>query len=402
MKNFGKFLLAVTVFLGISFFNPASGEAAATDSTPMYRMYNPNSGEHFYTENRLERNDLQSVGWNYEGIGWYAPVTGNPVYRLYNPNNGDHHYTLSASERDNLVKIGWRDEGVGWYSDPNQSVPLYRAFNPNVNTGSHNYAVTWTEQQDLINRGWHNEGIGWYGVEAESFQTTYVNHRGDTYNAPENSLPAFRQANAPAVETDLKLTKDRQWVLMHDDTLDRMTNGTGAVSDYTLAELSNFKIDQGTNVGSYAAAELKIPTLEDYLAICMVANKVPFLELKDATATTEDLQKVFEALAKYGFSSDNAKIISFNYEQLQLASQINPDFAYLYLVYEINQETIDASLQLGNQPGIDSYYPQVTSTAVRKARNAGLTVGTWTVPESQFSDMQDMRVDYVTTDQAPR
>lgn len=58
--------------------------AADIGSIEMYRKYNPNSGEHFYTSQVNEKNNLVSLGWNYEGIGWYAPSTGDPVYRLYN------------------------------------------------------------------------------------------------------------------------------------------------------------------------------------------------------------------------------------------------------------------------------------------------------------------------------
>lgn len=77
----------------------------AAASLPMYRLYNTNSGEHFYTKTLSERDHLRSVGWRYEGIGWQAPADGKPVYRLYNPNAGDHHYTLNAGERDHLKKL---------------------------------------------------------------------------------------------------------------------------------------------------------------------------------------------------------------------------------------------------------------------------------------------------------
>lgn len=84
----------------------------------MYRLYNPNSGEHFYTASAYERDSLKKIGWHTEGIGWYSPEKGlgKPVYRLYNKNAGDHHYTLSVYERDSLMKIGWRAEGIGWYA----------------------------------------------------------------------------------------------------------------------------------------------------------------------------------------------------------------------------------------------------------------------------------------------
>ena len=133
--------------------------------TPMYRLYNPNSGEHFYTSNPAERSNLISIGWNDEGIGWYAPSHSNtPVYRLYNPNAGEHHYTTSLAERDNLLSLGWNDEGIGWYSDDYERVPLYRQYNPNEFANNHNYTTSRAENDWLVSLGWQAEDIGWYGV----------------------------------------------------------------------------------------------------------------------------------------------------------------------------------------------------------------------------------------------
>lgn len=136
---------------------------AAAASVPMYRLYNPNSGEHFYTKTTSERDYLRSVGWRYEGIGWQAPASGNPVYRLYNPNAGDHHYTLNAGERDHLKKVGWRYEGISWYS-PSSGTPLYRLYNPNAKAGAHHYTPITSERDQLKKLGWRYEGIAWYAV----------------------------------------------------------------------------------------------------------------------------------------------------------------------------------------------------------------------------------------------
>jgi hypothetical protein len=130
----------------------------------MYRLYNPNSGEHFYTNGTDERDYLASIGWNYEGVGWNAPSSSNtPVFRMYNANGGEHHYTTSADERDYLVTMGWSFEGIGWYSDDNQEVPLYRQYNPNQFSCNHNYTTSEEENNILIDAGWQYEGIGWYG-----------------------------------------------------------------------------------------------------------------------------------------------------------------------------------------------------------------------------------------------
>lgn len=199
---------------------PATAEAA-----PMYRLYNPYSGEHFYTASTAERDHLDSIGWNYEGIGWDAPDTGDNVYRLYNPNSGDHHYTLSANERDMLVNVGWRYEGVGWKSaDPKDGVPLYRQYNPYASSGSHNYTASKTENDYLASIGWNAEGIGWYGTKSSN-------------NGSSNSGSASSQPSKPAhTHTWVNHTATRQvWVSNWVDVPDYSTQRVGVGTKYIFA-----------------------------------------------------------------------------------------------------------------------------------------------------------------------
>lgn len=153
----------------------------ADNTADVYRMYNPNSGEHFYTEDYTERDHLLSVGWRYEGIGWTAPLedvnASKPVYRVYNPNQGLHHYTMNLDEKNGLVALGWRDEGIGWYSDSIETVPLYREYNPN--NGNHNYTTNADEDKHLVSVGWRQEQIGWYGVNDPD---TTITHPVTIYN----------------------------------------------------------------------------------------------------------------------------------------------------------------------------------------------------------------------------
>ena len=181
-------------------------DASFLQTVDMYRLYNPNSGEHFYTANVAERDMLISVGWDYEGIGWIAPNMSNvPVYRLYNQYGGEHHYTTNVAERDALVAGGWNYEGIGWYSSEgigwytstgtplvtytdddyaasvlmmagwvptgdgwySGDVPktaLYRQYNPNAFANNHNYTTSLGENDYLVSIGWQAEGIGWYGL----------------------------------------------------------------------------------------------------------------------------------------------------------------------------------------------------------------------------------------------
>ncbi|WP_257589921.1 hypothetical protein [Lactococcus lactis] len=83
----------------------------------MYRLYNKNTGEHFYTRSAFERDSLIKGGWNNEETGWTAPTSGTAVYRVYNPNakGGNHYYTASRYEADNLVKGGWKFGKIQFY-----------------------------------------------------------------------------------------------------------------------------------------------------------------------------------------------------------------------------------------------------------------------------------------------
>lgn len=148
-----KWVKSVSIILVAFAMVALTQEVQAADGVGMYRLYNPNSSEHFYTSNVAERNHLVQVGWKYEQGAWLAPSTGNPVYRLYNPNSGDHHYTMDADEKDALVKLGWRYENIGWRSGG--SLPVYRLYNPNAKkAGAHHYTLSKPEADQLVRAGW--------------------------------------------------------------------------------------------------------------------------------------------------------------------------------------------------------------------------------------------------------
>lgn len=91
-------------------------------------------------------------------------------------------------------------------------------------------------------------------------------HRGDWRNAPENSLQAYKLAmemGVDVIEVDLKMTKDSVLVIMHDQTIDRTTDGRGKPSDYTLAQLQQFHLRDGLRVPT----KHTIPTLEEVMLL---------------------------------------------------------------------------------------------------------------------------------------
>ena len=91
---------------------------ASDDTLPVYRLYNPNGNEHFFTIDKEEAETLEECGWISEGIRFHAYDTdseqGVHLYRAYNPNDGHHFFTTDKAEQDYVVSLGFRDEGIGW------------------------------------------------------------------------------------------------------------------------------------------------------------------------------------------------------------------------------------------------------------------------------------------------
>lgn len=135
------------------------------------RLYNPNSGAHFYTIDKDEANMLIGLGWRGEGMAWESPFNlGTPVFRLYNPNSGEHFYTIKLAERNMLMGNGWNYEKVAFRATAGPTNycgrPVYRVFNPNAGPykSSHVYTVNYNEVDNLTRQGWRDEGkVFWVG-----------------------------------------------------------------------------------------------------------------------------------------------------------------------------------------------------------------------------------------------
>lgn len=135
------------------------------DTVPVFRLYNPNNGEHLFTQLVIESDVLIDAGWSFEGIAWYSPFSGIPVFRLYNPNSGEHFYTIAQNESSFLVSNGWTFEGTVFNSDIQEYRPVYRLYNPQaINAGGHFYTTNASEKETLEKGGWIYEGICWYGI----------------------------------------------------------------------------------------------------------------------------------------------------------------------------------------------------------------------------------------------
>ena len=131
---------------------------------PVFRLYDPFNGDHFYTINGAEENVASEYGYSLEGVIGYAPAFGasgtGPVYRLYYPPTGEHFYTNNAAEEMMAVSYGYRYEGIGFdvLTSSGTGLPLYRLYSPDY--GKHFYTTNASEEMSLVNSGfWNYEGI---------------------------------------------------------------------------------------------------------------------------------------------------------------------------------------------------------------------------------------------------
>ena len=166
-----------------------------------------------------------------------------------------------------------------------------------------------------------------------------IAHRGLSSLYPENTLPAFYGAakhGFNAFEFDVHTTKDGQWIVIHDDDVDHMTDSEGEVEDFTLEELREMKLVSGSNIEEYP--DIKMPTLRETLDVCKEWNITPVIEIKGCD--TEYLPSLKEMLDEYDLSN-KAAIISFDEEYLEKYRQLDKDIEILYLANEPSKEDID-------------------------------------------------------------
>jgi len=223
----------------------------------------------------------------------------------------------------------------------------------------------------------------------------YIAHRGYSGIAPENTVAAAKLAGENGYygcEFDIWPTSDRVWVVMHDETVDRMTDGEGNISDMTLEQVKSLKIDAGNNLEAYP--DEKVPTLNEMLAACDESGVRPVIEIKDG-----DRQNL-ESLAKQLYDSgiiDKCTVISFVPECLESMRELCPELELWYLVKTVTDENI-AFCKENSIQAIDCDHNANTRSNYKKLRASGLTMAVWTVENPLYArGLTDEGFTYITT-----
>lgn len=237
-----------------------------------------------------------------------------------------------------------------------------------------------------------------------SSSAKFVAHRGLSSEAPENTVPAYEEAGKAkfwGAETDVRKTKDGEFVLMHDSTLKKMCGLDKKISDMTLSEIRNKNINNGINIKKYQG--LKVATLKEYLDVCYKYNMVPIIEIKieqDEDMKAGDMKELHRQV-KAVMGKRSYMYISYDLwtmKELNEALDIEdkPNVKIQHVVNYANTGNIKFYKEIGLE--LDCNYENVTDKTIDKFKNAGIPVNVWTVDnEEKVWDYMRKKVDYITT-----
>lgn len=240
-----------------------------------------------------------------------------------------------------------------------------------------------------------------------------IAHQGGNHLRPGDTMVAFRHAvelGVDVLEMDVHATRDGVLVVIHDDTVDRTTNGAGAVSDLTLEELRsldagyNWPLHLETDERPYRGAGVTIPTLEEVLREFPSMPMV--IEIKQADPPI--VEAFGEMLRQYG-RAGNTIVASFHPAVMEDFRGQFPEFATAGVEPEIRRFFVMNKLFLGGlfHPEMDAFQvPErfgnltvITPRFVRVAKRRGLDVHVWTVNNpDDMERMLDAGVDGIMTD----
>jgi glycerophosphoryl diester phosphodiesterase len=204
-------------------------------------------------------------------------------------------------------------------------------------------------------------------------------HRGASYDAPENTMTAFRKAleqGAEGIELDLQMSKDGRLMVIHDETLDRTTDGTGLVVQYTYDELRRFN-------AKYKFADLSfepIPVLEDVLELLAGTQVELNIELKNGIVPYERMEEETVRLVKAWGMERRVVVSSFNHYSLVKLSRIAPDIQTAILYSAGLVEPWHYARSIGAK-GLHPHFYSVRPEIVAGAHAAGIAIRPYTVDD---------------------
>lgn len=206
-----------------------------------------------------------------------------------------------------------------------------------------------------------------------------INHRGYNTIAPENTLSAFRLSKKMGfdiVEADISFTSDGHAVLLHDETVDRTSNGTGSIGELTLEHVRT--LDFGSWKSSDYAGE-KIPTFEEFISFCRKIGLYPYIELK-YPITQSQIEGLVITVKRYGMANKVTWITSNGVQYLRYVQNVHAPSRLGLVVSTIRESHITEALTLKNDMNevfIDALSQELTNEMVNLCIENNIPIEVW-------------------------
>lgn len=219
---------------------------------------------------------------------------------------------------------------------------------------------------------------------ADELKTKVWAHRGASGYVPENTLEAFLKAadmGADGIELDVQLTKDDEMVVIHDETIDRVSGESGFVKDFTLKELK--ALDVSKHMKEYDQ-KTTIPTLEEVFECLKDTNMMINIELKNGVIFYKNLEeKVINLIDKHKMM-DRIWCSSFNHESIVRVKKLCPDMKCGLLFSDIVVNPAEYAYNLHVEALHPAVYHMQDENYIEKAHGRGLETHIWTVNDKKY------------------
>ena len=234
-------------------------------------------------------------------------------------------------------------------------------------------------------------------IQIDKKHVKMVAHRGVSGLECENTCAAFVAAGNRSyygIETDVHVTADGQFVVIHDDRTGKVSNVDLPVEGSTREELSEVRLYSCGRKVSPTRRDLVIPDLADYIRICQHYGKSPVLELKNRIRT-EDIRRMVELIREIGYLEETL-FISFDWDNMVDLRELLPDQKLQFLIGQW-EDTLPAKLKKYRMD-LDIYYKSLTAERVAELHAHEIEVNCWTCDDpAAAEELIRWGVDYITS-----
>ena len=231
-------------------------------------------------------------------------------------------------------------------------------------------------------------------LKFEKLKTKVIAHRGLSGIECENTISAFVAAANRSyfgIEADVHETKDKKFVIFHDNSTKRLAKRDLEIKNTRLKKLKKLSL---SNASGEKRSDLKVCTLDEYISVCKKYNKKAIIELKNRMSE-KTISKIVKVFKKCDYL-DNTVFISFSMDNLIDLRKLLPKQPIQFLTSKITDEILDQLVKYNFD--LDIHYKCLNKEVIDKIHSKGILINCWTCDDLKIAEELALwGVDFITT-----